>query len=57
MVEYTTSHAPPPGRVGSVYVQIPGIKTGTGISSEMAVDAADLRVKRIIDRLLKKHFL
>jgi hypothetical protein len=25
--------------VGSAYVQIPGIKTGTGISSEMAIDA------------------
>jgi hypothetical protein len=48
MVEYTTSHASPPGRVGSAYVQISGIKTGTGISSEMAVDATDLRVKRII---------
>jgi hypothetical protein len=57
MVEYTTSHASPPGRVGSAYVQISGIKTGTGISSEMAVDATDFRVKRIIDRLLKKHYL
>jgi hypothetical protein len=44
--------------VGSAYVQIPGIKTGTGISSEMAVDAADLRVKRIIElKLNPKVFL